>query len=62
MALPVKMASCFGVLEYWGIAKYQIPNIKSQGFRCSAGGGSGVGCNSVTRCQVSGKINIEAET
>jgi len=27
-----------GVLKYWGIAKYQIPNIKSQGFRCQVSG------------------------
>jgi hypothetical protein len=37
MALPVKMASCFGVPEYWGIEKYQIPNIKSQGVRFQGG-------------------------
>jgi hypothetical protein len=33
-------------MEWWSIAKYQIPNTKSQG----------VGC------QVSGKTNVEAET
>jgi hypothetical protein len=34
----VEIASCFGVLEYWGIAKYQIPSTKSQGFRCQVSG------------------------
>jgi hypothetical protein len=28
-------------MEYWSIAKYQIPSTKSQGVRFSAGGGSG---------------------
>jgi hypothetical protein len=25
MALPIKMASGLGVMEWWSIAKYQIP-------------------------------------
>ncbi len=44
------------VMEWWSIAKYQIPSTKSQGFRCSAGGGSG------TRFQVSGVRCQEKET
>jgi hypothetical protein len=33
-----------GVMEWWSVAKYQIPSTKSQGVRCHSG----------TRCQVSG--------
>jgi hypothetical protein len=33
-----------GVMEWWSIAKYQIPSTRFQGFRCHSG----------TRCQVSG--------
>jgi hypothetical protein len=35
----------YGAMEWWSIAKAQIPSTKSQGFRC----------------QVSGKRNKEAE-
>jgi len=30
MALPIKMASGFGVIEWWSILKYQIPSTKLQ--------------------------------
>ena len=30
-----------GVMVWWSIAEHQIPSAKSQGFGCSAGGGSG---------------------
>jgi hypothetical protein len=42
-------------MEWWSIAKHQIPSTRSQGFRCSAGGGSGTRFQvSGVRCQVSG--------
>ena len=44
------------VMEWWSIAKHQIPSTKFQGVRCSAGGGSG------TRFQVSGVRCQEKET
>jgi hypothetical protein len=33
-----KEGKLFWIPEYWGIAKYQIPNIKSQDFRCQMSG------------------------
>jgi hypothetical protein len=30
MALPIKMDSGLGVMEWWSIAKYQIPSTKLQ--------------------------------
>jgi hypothetical protein len=43
MALPVNIASCFGVLEYWsgGVLqniKFQAPNLRALGFGCQVSG------------------------
>ena len=32
MAVPAKIASCFGVLEYWSVGKSESPNFKVSWF------------------------------